>query len=228
MDRVTPAAKPKRERKRLQTPNPEVRRRLMDAAADLIREGGWNAVRIEDITERAALSVGTFYLYFEGKSDLFLNLVLDYTQRLRDRIGAAREEGDGPVAARLSRGFDAYLDFVLENEPGFVHYVQESGVLQTTDGPLSHWAFRQHAADLRPYIEDGIRNGDIRNTDPTLLSQAMVGLTQHMVLYWLEHRDEYSRAQIKSFLDMFIALGMAPLERRPNGRGQTGGRANPS
>lgn len=222
MDKVTPAARPKRQRKRLQTPNPEVSRRIMEAAADLIREGGWSAVRIEDIADRTGLSVGTFYLYFDGKPDLFVSLVLDYTQRLRDAIRAARDNGDGPVAARLSRGFDAYLDFVLENEPGFVHFVQESGVLQTTDGPLSQWAFRAHAADLQPYIEQAIRDGDVRDVDPALLSQAMVGLTQHMVLFWLEHRDTYTRAKIKSFLDMFIALGMAPFDRRPSARRQDG------
>ena len=39
----------------------------MDAAADLIKEEGWPAVRIDEIAERAGLSVGTFYLYFDGK-----------------------------------------------------------------------------------------------------------------------------------------------------------------
>lgn len=213
MQEIVPAEKPKRERKRLQTPNPEVRARLMDAAADLIREDSYASLRIEDITERAGLSVGTFYLYFQGKPDLFINLVIDYTERLRSRVRAARE-GDGPIAARLSRALQAYIDFAMENEKGFVHFAREAGAMETNAGPLSNWAFNAHAADLRPYIEEAVALGEMRPCDPELTSQALVGLAQHMVLYWLDHKDTYSRQQVKSFLDVFGAFGLAPFEGR--------------
>jgi len=212
-ERVAAAPKPKRRRKILQTPNPEVRRRLLEAAADLIREGGYGALRVEDIAERAGLSVGTFYLYFEGKPDIFINLILEYTERARERVRSARE-GDGPVAARLSRGLDAYIGFVEETEAGFVPFARESGIMLTNAGPLSSWTFAIHADDLRPFIEEAMERGEMRRQDPVLVSQALVGLTQHMVLYWLEHRDTCTRAEIKSFLDMFGAFGLAPLEAR--------------
>jgi AcrR family transcriptional regulator len=211
--RPTLSPKPKRSRKKLQTPNPEVRQRLLDAAADLIREGGYAALRIEDIAERAALSVGTFYLYFESKPDVFMNLIIDYTERLRTRVREARQ-GDGPVAVRLSYGLDAYIDFVLETEPGFIPFARESGTMLTNAGPLSSWAFKAHAEDLEPFIREAMDRGEMRPADPVLVSQALVGLTQHLVLYWLEHKDQYTRAELKSFVDMFGAFGLAPFEAR--------------
>jgi hypothetical protein len=53
---------------------------------------------------------------------------------------------------------------------------------------------------LRPLLEEGMARGDIKKTDPELLSQAVVGLNQHIASYWLEHQEVYTREQIKIFL----------------------------
>ncbi|MEV6157936.1 helix-turn-helix domain-containing protein [Nonomuraea sp. NPDC052129] len=45
----------------------------------------------KDLARRAGLSVGTFYLYFEGKDDLFVNLVVTYTGLLQARLRQAYE-----------------------------------------------------------------------------------------------------------------------------------------
>ena len=40
-------------------------------------------------TSWISISVGTFYLYFGGKDDLFVQLVLEYTNRLRASSASA-------------------------------------------------------------------------------------------------------------------------------------------
>lgn len=177
----------------------------MDAAADILREGGYNALRIEDIAERAGLSVGTFYLYFDGKPALFVTLVQEYTERLRQRLLTA---GGKSSADAMSQSIDAYLDFVLENERAFVHFVRASGSMQTNMGPLSAWALNSHAADLQPGVEEAIRRNEIRPLDPALVSQAIIGLIQHMAVYWLEHKEQSSREELKAFLLQFIGFGV--------------------
>ena len=53
-----------------------VRQQFMAAAAELIHVEGFQALRVEEIAERAGLSIGSFYLYFESKEDLFVTLVI--------------------------------------------------------------------------------------------------------------------------------------------------------
>jgi len=187
-----------RQRRRLRTPNPEVRQRLLEAADKLIHEQGFPSLRIEEIVEQAKLSIGTFYLYFESKDDLFINLVIENTGQLQLRLEAASKT-EGTIAQRLDRVLDTYLDFVKEHERGFLYY-HNVGNVDTTVGPLSVWACNQCASSLRPLVEEGMARGEIRRTDPELLSQALVGLTQHIAGYWLQHQDAYTREQIKHFL----------------------------
>ena len=195
-----------RQRRRLRTPNPVVRQQFLAAAAALIHDEGFQALRIEEIAERASLSIGSFYLYFESKEDLFVSLVIDYTERLKHRLDAASRTA-GTVMERLDRALDAYLDFVKETERGFLYY-RDLGNVETTVGPLSVWACNESAAALRPLLEEGIARNEIRSADPELLGQSLVGLTQHMAGYWLQHQDVYSREQVKELLSNFIAHGV--------------------
>ena len=187
-----------RQRRRLRTPNPEVRKRLLEAADKLIHEQGFPSLRIEEIVEQAKLSIGTFYLYFESKDDLFINLVIENTGQLQRRLEAATKT-EGTVQQRLDRVLDTYLDFVKVHERGFLYH-HNVGHVDTTVGPLSVWACNQCASSLRPLVEEGMARGEIRRTDPELLSQALVGLTQHIASYWLQHQEVYTREQIKDFL----------------------------
>ena len=195
-----------RQRRRLRTPNPLVRQQFISAAAALIHDEGFQALRVEEIVERAGLSIGTFYLYFESKDDLFVSLVIDYTDRLKRSLEEALS-AEGTMMERLARGLDAYLDFVKASERGFLYY-RDLGNVETTVGPLSSWACDHNATALRPLLEEGMARGEIRSADPDLLAQTLVGLTQHMAGYWLQHQETYTREQVKDFLLNFIGGGI--------------------
>ncbi len=49
----------------------ETRARLLDAAKDVFCERGFLEARVSDIAERAKLSHGSFYHYFESKEQVF-------------------------------------------------------------------------------------------------------------------------------------------------------------
>jgi AcrR family transcriptional regulator len=181
----------------------------MSAAVSLAREHGFPELRIEEIVEEAGFSVGTFYLYFDSKADLFVALVTDYTEQLRSRLESAYA-GEGSVAQKLARGLEAYLDFVEENEKGFLYFVRAADSINTSHGRLSTWAFNIHAATLLPLLEEAMANGEMRDMDRDLVAQALVGLIQHLAGYWLEHADAMSRAQIRDFINSFTAFGLAP------------------
>jgi AcrR family transcriptional regulator len=48
---------------------------LVDAATELFATQGYDAVGIPDITSAAGLAVGSFYRYFEGKHEAYLDII---------------------------------------------------------------------------------------------------------------------------------------------------------
>jgi|DewCreStandDraft_4_1066084.scaffolds.fasta_scaffold15737_5 AcrR family transcriptional regulator len=66
-----------------------VRRAIRDAALDLFLEKGFEATRIEDITERAGVSRRTFFRYFASKDDLMAQGVDEFGAMLRGALSAS-------------------------------------------------------------------------------------------------------------------------------------------
>lgn len=66
--------------------DPERSDHIIETAADLFGEFGYNGVRMEDIATRAGVAKGTLYLYFKDKDDLFLALILQRMSHLFERI----------------------------------------------------------------------------------------------------------------------------------------------
>jgi TetR/AcrR family transcriptional repressor of nem operon len=77
------------------TKPPEERRNdLLDAGESLLVEKGIAATTLDDVTRRAKVAKGTFYLYFRSKDDLVLALQQRFARRMADRITAAVAEAD--------------------------------------------------------------------------------------------------------------------------------------
>jgi AcrR family transcriptional regulator len=88
-------------------------RRILAAASALFREHGFEAARIEDIADRAELSVGTVYNYFETKGDLLVAIVsLEVEEILA--IGARLiEEDAASVEQAVARLIALYYEHSL-------------------------------------------------------------------------------------------------------------------
>ncbi|OOG67692.1 TetR family transcriptional regulator [Sinorhizobium sp. A49] len=88
-------------------------RRILDAAALLFREVGYDSARIEDIAERAEVSVGTFYNYYENKGDI---LVATVSMEVEEVLAAGRTIVDNPpssVEGALEALIGQYYDHSL-------------------------------------------------------------------------------------------------------------------
>ncbi len=87
--------------------------RLLRAATDLFRHGGYASARIEDIAAAAEVSVGTFYNYFDTKGDLLLAIV---TLEVEEVLSAGQSLLANPpasVADALHGLIGSYLDHSL-------------------------------------------------------------------------------------------------------------------
>ena len=89
----------------------ELRREyILDTARDLLFQKGINAATMNQIARNAELSVGTLYLYFKNKEDLYAALQEEGLDILRDMI-AEVAAGDAEPLRKLEDIALAYLEF---------------------------------------------------------------------------------------------------------------------
>jgi AcrR family transcriptional regulator len=73
------------------------RERILEAAMELATEGGYDAVQMREVAERADVALGTLYRYFPSKIHLLVSVLGDELEQLHDRLKAASAGPDDPV-----------------------------------------------------------------------------------------------------------------------------------
>lgn len=68
---------------------------IVDACAQLLASGGYDALTTNAISERAGVSVGTLYEYFPNREAILVALAADACRRLVERMTRAVGETDG-------------------------------------------------------------------------------------------------------------------------------------
>ncbi|MCW2557138.1 MAG: TetR family transcriptional regulator [Mycobacterium sp.] len=90
-------------------PNPDVRRRLLDAGLDRVHARGFAASGVKDITDAAGVPKGSFYAYFPSKEAFSAAILEHYWSDIEARLLPILT-GDGPAQQRITGFFHALAD----------------------------------------------------------------------------------------------------------------------
>jgi TetR/AcrR family transcriptional regulator len=101
----------------------ERRQSILQAAREVFFESGFHRATVDDVAERAEVSKGTVYLYFESKETILAFLLLEGLCELVGELEQAYAvESSLPADERLRRLGRAYLQF-FQREPNYFRFL---------------------------------------------------------------------------------------------------------
>src|SRR5208337_4976998 len=103
---------------------PEARRRrkaerpqeILEAAFVEFSRNGYASTTLEQIAERAGVTKGTIYVYFENKEHLFISMVREFTKAGTETVHDLFETHDGSTADLLRAQFSYIYQHIVENK----------------------------------------------------------------------------------------------------------------
>jgi TetR/AcrR family transcriptional regulator, cholesterol catabolism regulator len=75
----------------------ERRKRILDATLILASRGGYDAVQMREVAERADVALGTLYRYFPSKIHLLVSALVREFEQTRQKLGKRPVPGDMPA-----------------------------------------------------------------------------------------------------------------------------------
>jgi len=163
------------------------RRKLLEAAEEVFAGLGYHEASIVKITERAGIGLGTFYLYFDSKQQIFEELVVDLNRRVRHSMSEAMAGASGRIEAERA-GFEGFFRFTAAH-PALYRVVREAEF-------VSPEMLRLHYTRIVDGYEAGLRaaqrEGDVDEAlDPEVTAWALMGAGELIGMrYLLWERDE--------------------------------------
>lgn len=156
------------------------RRKILDAAESVFGELGYYEASISEITRRAGVAQGTYYIYFHSKREIFAELVQDIGKRLRAEIRAAIEGASTRLEVE-KRGFEAFFAFVAEHRRIY-------SIVQEAERVAPEAFFAYYRGISQGYIRGlskAMDEGTVRQLDPEAIAYALMGIGHFVALRWL-------------------------------------------
>ncbi|MCB1394627.1 MAG: TetR/AcrR family transcriptional regulator [Rhodobacter sp.] len=167
---VTPSRRPSTSLPRTRR-GQDTRAAILRAAESVIGEGGFAAASIADITRKAGIAQGTFYIYFQSKDEVFRELVLEMGRLTRAFLAEAVADAPDRLTAER-RGLRAFLAFVAER-PTLYNIVMEARFVAADAYRAYYTTFaRGYAQNLAA----AAREGEIRDGDAETRAWALMGM----------------------------------------------------
>jgi AcrR family transcriptional regulator len=163
---------PYRRTPRTEARRAEVRGRIVRAAFELIRRGGYREASVAAVSASAGVATGTVYRHFPSKSDLFAEVFRVASQHEVDAVAAA-VSGSGTAADRIAAGVETFarralrgrrLAWALLAEPVDPAVEEERLVFR-----------RAYARVFSLSLREGVLDGSLPPQDPDLTAVALVG-----------------------------------------------------
>lgn len=193
------------------------RRAILDAAAAVFDSQGYSATTVEEIAERAGISKGSVYNYFQSKHDLFNHLFTEAVatdEAEADRIAAEPIRADDKVRRLLDYWFERFGHYrrlgrlILEFWVIAAREPQGGQLTEILQGLYDRWLAR-----LTTIVAQGVREGQFR---PQMLPYAAAsmftgildGLLVHSILNIGVEVDEPFLAELKGAV--LAGLGAEP------------------
>lgn len=195
----------------------ETKKKLMEAARQIVSERGLAGTQVEEITKLCGVSKGTFYTYFKRKEDVVYAICWGKFDEIRDAALSSRE----PFPTRMT-GY--MVDFCAYIEKESLKLCQEW--IRNTADP--DFAGNQCGSDklqldiaaVTALIEDGVRRGELKKNVPVeLLSHTLVDVMYGEMLCWATSNGAFRFSEkTRDFCDKFLNGLLKPYLNENNRR----------
>jgi len=150
---------------------------IEDAALEVFYKNGYHGTTIADITNRAGVAAGTFYLYFPSKLVLYQHILMSLSHDIRKEIASKVNEKETRYE-KEREGIKTFINYALER-PEMYNIIWESLYI---DRDLFRDYYISFAGRYRKGLNRAVEEGEIRSLDTEVVSYVLMGITNFIGL----------------------------------------------
>jgi AcrR family transcriptional regulator len=196
----------------------ETRARLVGAAKEIFERDGFLDARISDIAEKAGLSHGSFYHYFESKEEVFREVVAEVDERLSAPMTNIILDPNSPLTPfdRIQQAMRVHLE-AYRDEARIMGVIEQVSRFDPEVGASRFERQLLGLDEVAHSIRSLQRRGVIdQRLDPTITAAALGSMTRRFPEAWLVEKiiDDDFDDVLEQFTFIFArALGLDVSER---------------
>ena len=163
-----------------------VRQDILRAAEVIFTKRDFHEVLMEDVAQECGVGKGTLYRYFPSKRDLYLAVMFEGIEGLRDDLRAVLTRPGAP-AEKIERIARCILGHFWNRRFFFALIHRNEHKPEDPEG--REWMRRRtEIVDIvQRALEEGVRAGHMRDIDPRIAAEMLLGMLRGVNRYRSRH-----------------------------------------
>jgi AcrR family transcriptional regulator len=189
-----------------------IRQRLLATGRDLFTRQGLKKTSIEDLTRPVGIAKSSFYLFFETKEALYLELLMQEGAGVEERVLDASFRRTDNMREGIARFLHAIMHEIETNQltRRLVTHREELEMLARQFSPEQLDAKRRSSlAFILPFVQQGQARGQVIDGDPETIAGAIRAITLLSL-----HKDDIGPDAYPAVIDFLITLVARGLTRQ--------------
>jgi AcrR family transcriptional regulator len=180
------------------------RQRLLRAAETVFGEKGYEHASIADITREAEVALGTFYVYFQDKQSIFVEVVDELGTRLRRLIAEAVAGCEDRLAVERE-GLRTFFQFASQHR-NLYRIVRQA---EFVDEACYRRYYDRFAQGYVVGLKRAMDAGELRRLDPEAVAYCLMGIGDFLGMRWVLWEGEAGLERVLDTAMDFIRHGLA-------------------
>ncbi|OWT60594.1 TetR/AcrR family transcriptional regulator [Candidimonas nitroreducens] len=177
---------------------------IIEAAARLFAEEGYNAVSLVDIAHSVGLSKTALYHYFDRKEEILGTIVVATVQKLSEHVDRAVSGRTG-AKQRLIAFMEAQAEFFEQHQAPFQ-------ILLTRVANLQERHMRDVAIEwrvnyentIRNIVRDGLASGEFQARDPSAVVRAIISSVYWLARWYRPNGKQTAREIAREYAEIYL------------------------
>lgn len=153
------------------------------AAIKLISRNGYESMSLRQLAAEAGINSSTLYIYYKGKSELLLELILEYLQGLSREWGRCCPKASS-ADVKLRAFIACHVRYHLEHQDEAMLGNLEFRSLGEEDLQQVRQARRQYLKALQTLLEQGVKEGSLSCAEPKLMARTLFNMLTHACVWY--------------------------------------------
>ncbi|SPF00843.1 HTH-type transcriptional repressor KstR2 [Streptomyces sp. MA5143a] len=188
------------------TAAPARRRELLDRAAEVFAEQGYNATTVRRIADDAGMLAGSLYYYFDSKDAMLEEILRTFLDELWEQYDTVLAAGLGPSETFRSLVTESFL--AIDRHRAAVEIYQNEAkqlIAQERRFGFLEVSQRKFEQTWLSTLERGVTEGEFRADLDTKVTYRFVRDTVWVAASWYRPGGQYSPEQIaRQYLSMVL------------------------
>jgi len=186
---------------------------ILEAAFTEFSRNGYAATTLDQIAERAGVTKGTIYVYFDNKEHLFISMVRELTKATFATVQDMFARHEGSTAELLREAFRYIYQHIVEDRRR--REVARMLIAEAPRFPALADRYREEVHRpclglLNAVIQRGMDRGEIRPSAVTACPQVIIAPIAQVDL-WIMMYDDRQPLDLEAYFDAHVELVLKGL-----------------